>query len=173
MSHEMLELPPCYDNGEALQVANEQERVEESKWVDAIDPLYLVGGEAELSIRREADKKINSYRVRRVKSGERVYHFVDYKLGGDWVYIGIFNIDAKKVEEVLISTKAAKIGTNETPVKCFRYFVLPLLYGSPISRGFKLKHSGRCPRCGRELTSGKSLEHGIGPKCSEKVRAWF
>jgi hypothetical protein len=173
MSHEMLELPPCYDNGEALQVANEQERIEESKWVDAIDPLYLVGGEAELSIRREADRKVNSYRVRRVESGDRVYHFVDYKADGEWVYIGIFNPGAKHIDEVLISTKAAKLQSNENPVRCFRHFVLPLLFGMSISRGFKLKHSGKCPRCGRELTSGKSIEHGIGPKCSQKVRAWF
>lgn len=29
----------------------------------------------------------------------------------------------------------------------------------------KLYHEGVCARCGRKLSSGKSLETGIGPKC--------
>ena len=34
----------------------------------------------------------------------------------------------------------------------------------------KLYHMGRCARCGRELTTEKSMACGIGPKCRKRLK---
>ena len=33
-----------------------------------------------------------------------------------------------------------------------------------------LSHMGMCARCGRELTTDKSIESGIGPKCRKRLK---
>lgn len=33
----------------------------------------------------------------------------------------------------------------------------------------KLSHMGMCARCGRELTTDKSIQNGIGPKCRKRL----
>ena len=38
------------------------------------------------------------------------------------------------------------------------------------STPMKLYHMGRCARCGRELTTEKSMACGIGPKCRKRLK---
>lgn len=34
------------------------------------------------------------------------------------------------------------------------------------SEGYSIRHSGRCGRCGRKLTTPESIDTGLGPECS-------
>lgn len=34
-----------------------------------------------------------------------------------------------------------------------------------VAAGFNLQHAGKCGRCGRKLTTPKSVEQGFGPEC--------
>jgi len=36
-------------------------------------------------------------------------------------------------------------------------------------KGFKLRHAGRCGRCGRKLTVPESIDTGLGAHCADKL----
>lgn len=139
------------------------------QWYAKVDPLYLSGGHAELSLRRVADGKEHHWRVRRQSTARGIYHFVDYLAEGGWHYIGIFNPDAKSETEVLVVTKKSKFAKDSVPVRAFQFFMLQLLYGYEITKGYLVGHAPICSRCGRPLKQGESLQAGVGPKCKHKV----
>ena len=39
-----------------------------------------------------------------------------------------------------------------------------------LTTPMKLSHMGMCARCGRELTTEKSIQSGIGPKCRKRLK---
>jgi len=139
------------------------------QWYTKVDPLYLSGGHADLSLRRMADGKEHHWRVRRVIDKRGVYHFVDYLAEGGWHYIGLFNPDAKQESDVLVVTQRAKFVKTSVPVRAFQFFMLQVLYGNSISEGYQIGHPSVCSRCGRELKDEESLHAGVGPKCRHKV----
>lgn len=167
MSHEMLEMPPAYDDAEMLQVVCEQQ-ADEARWQDKIEPEFFAAGNAEITF-RNADGKTLTYRVRRVDDARGVRYFVDVLTDGQWLYLGIFNPAAKSDDELLFVTRASKYHPACRVANAFRKLVTPILFGFTLPPGYKLAHNGTCPCCGRKLTSERSLAHGIGPKCEKKV----
>jgi len=139
-------------------------------WSDSIDPTYLIGGTAELTLKRDADGKTHSYRIRKVVTAKGLYHFVDYLVEGGWQYLGIFNPGAKSESYTLVVTARAKFVADSVPVRAFRHFMVQLLYGCKLE-GFQVGHAPTCSCCGRKLKTAKSLNAGIGPKCKIKVLA--
>lgn len=139
-------------------------------WSDSIDPAYLIGGVAELTLMRDSDGKQHSYRIRKVIADKGLFHYVDYLAEGGWHYIGVFNPGAKSMEHSLVVTKNGKYVKDSIAVKAFQHFVIQLLYGLKLD-GFKVGHAPACSCCGKKLKTPKSLHAGIGPKCKAKVLA--
>lgn len=64
-------------------------------------------------------------------------------------------------------TKASRF-LPDTEIVRGAYFINRMMYAD-FATPMKLFHEGVCSRCGRKLSSKKSLDSGIGPKCSKRV----
>lgn len=56
------------------------------------------------------------------------------------------------------------------PFKVFKWAVGLLEAKKPLPPGYEVRHAGRCGKCGRLLTVPESIESGLGPECSKKIR---
>ena len=143
-------------------------------WVKRIDPAYLTAGEAEIHVQNPKGDEVQ-FRIRKVENERGLIWFVDANtapIPGEprWEYLGVFNPDAVESSEVLFLTRTSRFAPGDLATRAFRYFLIPVLYHVALPDGYRMRHGGRCPRCGRLLSSGKSLRRGIGPRC-RKVNA--
>lgn len=65
-------------------------------------------------------------------------------------------------------TKASRIGLSAPSAKAFVWFYRNLMEGRSIPDKIEFWHSGRCGRCGKQLTVPASIAVGIGPDCASK-----
>lgn len=49
------------------------------------------------------------------------------------------------------------------------YYIMRMANEPTLITHMKLYHEGMCCFCGRELTSAKSIEIGVGPKCKRRL----
>lgn len=51
------------------------------------------------------------------------------------------------------------------------FYIMKMSYSQQLvdKTPMKLSHMGMCARCGRELTTDKSIHNGIGPKCRKRL----
>jgi hypothetical protein len=59
-------------------------------------------------------------------------------------------------------TVASKMKLDSQPVVAFNYV---LQHIDKLPNICEVYHSGRCGRCGRELTDPESIKCGLGPHC--------
>ena len=62
----------------------------------------------------------------------------------------------------------AKIGVDAPSAKAFNWFWRNLSHGG-VSSTMEIYHCGACAKCGRSLTTPKSIKSGYGPDCREKM----
>lgn len=56
------------------------------------------------------------------------------------------------------------------PFRVFEWVVRLLRNKQKPPPGYTVQHAGRCGKCGRLLTVPESIESGLGPECSKKMR---
>ena len=81
-----------------------------------------------------------------------------------YTYLGQLN----PVNGAVRLTKGSKYNDESWPVRILRRVLFRLYRGEfdqVAAAGWELKHAGRCCRCGRKLTTPRSVEIGIGPVC--------
>lgn len=111
-----------------------------------------------------------TYKVRLSKDG-RVF-FVSYMTGNDnenhYSYMGILRTEHR--DGGVYPTAGSKVGGKALEIVSR---VLRRVFageGAMIENaGWKVRHSGKCGRCGRTLTTPESLECGIGPECRKNL----
>jgi hypothetical protein len=81
----------------------------------------------------------------------------------NYTYIGVYN----PFHNMVYTTKKSKFFLNSYIVKLVNFAVKAV--GQPIPTGFSIRHSDRCCRCNKTLTTPESLEQGIGPICINLV----
>ena len=61
---------------------------------------------------------------------------------------------------------------NDTEVVKGAYYIVKMSKNPELLKNSKMRvyHNGRCAKCGRELSSEKAVEFGIGPKCLKRVK---
>ena len=61
---------------------------------------------------------------------------------------------------------------SDTDIVKGAYFIMKMSNSQKLVDETKmmLSHMGMCARCGRELTTDKSIESGIGPKCRKRLK---
>lgn len=82
---------------------------------------------------------------------------------GSFRYVGLIGTD----ESFRLTRKSAYDDTA-CCTKAFRYYWTHVQAGS-LPDKLKVRHEGRCGRCGRTLTTPESIDRGIGPECAEKM----
>lgn len=86
----------------------------------------------------------------------------------DYTYLGQLNPNNGDVR----LTKSSRLTVASWPVRILRR-VLFRLFADQMDQvtaaGWDLKHAGRCCRCGRKLTTPRSVETGIGPVCENLI----
>jgi len=112
-----------------------------------------------------------SYKLVKRKSneekGEYIY-FMRVIRGTKDIYAGLLVYNKEEGEMKFIKGKKGQLYPNDVYVKSILY-VINNLNRENYSMNIKIYHEGRCGRCGRRLTTPKSIMTGIGPECAKKV----
>ena len=80
-------------------------------------------------------------------------------------YVGILVKDEIR-PPAIISTKGSKVNQNAQSVRSLLWILNKIKLGLELPGGYHCQHSGKCCRCGRKLTTPKSITLGIGPVCA-------
>ena len=83
----------------------------------------------------------------------------------NYQYVGIYNPDQNKV----FLTKKSPYNLASVEYKVLTWALNIIESQKPLPAGYAIKHSGKCGRCGRLLTTPESIENGIGPECIKRV----
>jgi len=91
-------------------------------------------------------------------------YFISVLTGPDntnnYTYLGMV------VENHVKLTKASKYTMGSTIYRVANWAVMGILKGGELPDGYSISHAGSCGRCGRKLTTPKSIELGLGPVCA-------
>jgi hypothetical protein len=144
------------------------EDMEDNTKLAAHDALsYIFAGNAKVTLKSLASGKHFTYHVKAKadqKDPEKSVYFVRFLNGPnnqtDFAYLGFM---PEKGGKIITSQKSA--AGKQAPV----YKALEYALKHPESPQLEIHHSGRCGRCGRELTDPESIQTGIGPICREKM----
>ena len=117
---------------------------------------YINGGYGSFTLKSLKSDKHYTYRTN--WSGDHSKLFVKLLTNADtYQYLGMITPAMK-----LVKTKATK--NTGAPFKALEWFLTHM-----DSADVEFLQNGKCCRCGRELTTPKSIELGMGSVCAEKV----
>jgi len=85
----------------------------------------------------------------------------------NYTYLCTLLLDSDGIPEVL--REKSKISDKAQSFIFFDLALTKLLLKIPTPQ-LEIWHEGRCCRCGRKLTVPESIESGIGPECSSRVK---
>jgi len=112
-----------------------------------------------------------TYRVRykEAQNGHPATYFVNLLTGpdntSDYTYMGMLKAETGHV----VATRASKYNEGSAPLRVLNY-VLNLVWGNKaLPMGYEVKHTTKCGKCGRPLTTIESLDRGIGPECWSRM----
>lgn len=129
---------------------------------------YCLGGRGIVTLENPETGKHHTYEFRRPNNPEKFAYdtlFI-YVLVKEctWMYLGMFNHS----NNCFKLTRSSKFGNSSKLVKGARYIVNKITNGSKKSvEPMKFYHEGVCAICGRKLTTPKSIQNGIGPRCKK------
>lgn len=129
---------------------------------------YIRGGKGAVTLVSPTGK-YHSYQFRYPASKQRgefpngtmfVYVMVGRRI---WQYVGMLKHDRK-----FYHTKASQFGVKSEEFKGAIFIVS--MMNEEKHTSMKLYHQGICSVCGRKLTTPKSIECGMGPRCMTRVQ---
>ena len=127
---------------------------------------FVLAGNALFTVESATDNTRFTYKVNKSEDGK--VWFVSLLTGpnneSDYKYICYFRDDMI----VKVSQKSAMRYKSE-PVSLFRYLLKQMNSGIQSMFELSVYHSGKCGRCGRTLTTPRSIELGFGPECVKWV----
>lgn len=84
----------------------------------------------------------------------------------DFTYLGML---WNKTKTPISLTKASKFNKGSLPYKVFVFAQKVLANSKALPKGYNINPSGRCFRCGRKLTTPKSIKANYGPECIKRI----
>lgn len=128
---------------------------------------FITGGEAHFTIVNTQAKKRFTYRIQASNGEGPVSHFVSAMTGksneASYKYIGHIFLDDSKY----VTGKKSKLPPTNDAVTTWEWFY-NILQDDRIAPHFQFWHEGRCCRCGKRLTTPRSIKLGIGPWCERE-----
>lgn len=130
---------------------------------------YCLGGRGIITLENPKSGKHHTYEFRKPNNPEDfspdvlfVYCLVKENT---WLYVGMFTYK----NNVFRLTRYSKFVSDSEIVEGVRYIVNKISgkFAKRSVERMKFYHEGVCSVCGRKLTTPKSIELGIGPKCKK------
>jgi hypothetical protein len=156
---------------DTLQTPSDETPGPRAEFVDAsLAVPFLVGGNAIVTFESRKTGARFTYRIRLAdprQGGDREPpHFVSVLTGPnnghDYDYLGaIFQ------KKVYVHGKTSRIAADAPSAVAFAWAWRHLSAGK-MPEGLAVWHEGRCGRCGRRLTTPRSLATGLGPVCERR-----
>ena len=129
---------------------------------------FFLGGKATFTVQNNETGQHRTYKIRKPEPTAQFPNpawFVKVMTGTDneksYSYIG--KLDPQTGGVTL--TSASKFTEDSDTVKAARWVMGRVINGLQIPDQMDIRHSGKCGRCGRTLTTPESLDRGIGPEC--------
>lgn len=129
---------------------------------------FFLGGKATFTVQNNETGVHHTYKIRKPEPTPRFPNpawFVKVMTGNDneshYSYVGRLETQTGAVA----MTRASKFADDSNTVKAARWVMGRVINQLQIPDQIDIRHSGRCGRCGRTLTTPESLDRGIGPEC--------
>ena len=129
---------------------------------------FFLGGKATFTVQNNETGQHRTYKIRKPEPTPQYPNpawFVKVMTGTDneahYSYIGRLDPDKGTVN----LTRASKFAEDSDTVKAARWVIGRVINQTQIPDCIDIRHSGKCGRCGRTLTTPESLDCGIGPEC--------
>lgn len=143
---------------------------------------FVLAGKATVTLESEKTGVHFTYRVSQAedRDGKPAQRWFVGVLNGpdnetNYAYIGLLDTGAKRAGMYapdgpvhFRQTAKSKIGPEAPSVRGFVYF-WNAICADKMPGCMKVRHEGRCGRCGHKLTTPESLDRGIGPECAGKM----
>lgn len=132
---------------------------------------FVLAGEAILTVENPAGDHY-TYQVLRSEASEQYDEcfFVRLLTGPDntrdYSYIGMLDPKTGEVRR----TAKSKLPDDAVPIRVIRWALRIVWRGGDLPEGYKIRHDGRCGKCGRRLTTPTALTLGIGPECARTIK---
>lgn len=136
----------------------------------AVSKLFVISGNAHLTVK--TPKGHHTYWVEKVEANDRFPEafFVKLLTGPnnetDYSYLGKLDTFTGQVTTTARSTMPA----DAYPVRLINRVLARVWcddHDAYLSQGYDTLHDGKCGRCGRKLTTPRSIETGVGPECTK------
>lgn len=129
---------------------------------------FFLGGKATFTVENTETKQHRTYKIRKPEPTAKYPNpswFVKVMTGTDnekhYSYIGVLD----NATGAIRLTKASKFMEGSDVLKAARWVMGRVINQLQIPDQMDIRHSGKCGRCGRTLTTPESLDRGIGPEC--------
>lgn len=84
----------------------------------------------------------------------------------DYTYLGILTPSGE-----IKLTRKSPFQADAKPIKVASWAIRQVWSQNQLPEGYKIRHEGKCCRCGRTLSTPESLNSGWGPECRKKINA--
>ena len=124
---------------------------------------YMLAGKSFVTVVSKDSGCRFTYRIteKKTEENEDSVHFVSVLIGDDNVNSYTF-LGTIFAEKRFFHGRKSKIGEEAPSARAFQW-----TWNHLDSDKIEVYHSGKCGRCGRQLTTPESIERGLGPKCAE------
>lgn len=131
-----------------------------------IDFSKLLLGDAIFTLR---SKKTGSHFTYRLEKKSNILYFLSVMCSPDntaqFGYLGVYRPDKKSTDfSGLCFGLKSRISAFSKQWLAIKY-----LFDHPETDLIEIFHEGRCMKCGKRLTTPRSIEIGIGPKCEKGI----
>lgn len=131
---------------------------------------YVKGGRGIITLENTKSGVHKTYEFRRPNNPEDFRDDVlfVYVLTSDnnWLYVGMYTWRNSYFK----LTRNSKFGYQHPIVKGAIYLAKIIRNNKEEINPMRVFHEGICSVCGRKLTTPKSIEYGIGPKCRQAMK---
>jgi len=83
----------------------------------------------------------------------------------DYTFLGTLFLDSGDYRR----SRKSRVSAEAPSARAWTWFWERLNSGRGLPAALSVHHSGRCGRCGRELTVPESLRLGLGPECAGRI----
>jgi hypothetical protein len=131
---------------------------------------FILAGKSFFTVQNTDTDNRFTYKVCQAKDSNdepKDLWFVSILVGSDnensYQYAGIITPQGFKL------TAKSKVTNDATSVKAFTWLWGMVIKGIELPEKVVFRHSGKCGKCGRKLTTPESIDSGFGPVCLSKL----